>query len=65
MSEKISKKLTREQQRELDIKEQDAYLALQKESRQRRKSMRESAEAILLHDEIKGDVKQGTTKSRS
>jgi putative methionine-R-sulfoxide reductase with GAF domain len=52
-------------QRELDIKEQDAYLALQKESRQRRKSMREIAEAILLHDEIKGDVKHSTTKSRS
>jgi AmiR/NasT family two-component response regulator len=52
-------------QRELDIKEQDAYLALQKESRQRRKSMREIAEAILLHDEIKGEAKHTNIKSRS
>jgi putative methionine-R-sulfoxide reductase with GAF domain len=52
-------------QRELDINEQEAYLTLQKESRQRRKSMREIAEAILLHDEIKGEGKPAnTTKSR-
>ena len=40
-------------QRELRISEEDAYLTLQRESRQRRKSMREVAEAILLNDEIK------------
>jgi signal transduction protein with GAF and PtsI domain len=52
-------------QRELGIKEEDAYLTLQRESRQRRKSMKEIAEAILLHDEIKGDVKQPVAKSRT
>jgi putative methionine-R-sulfoxide reductase with GAF domain len=40
-------------QRELRINEEEAYLTLQRESRQRRKSMREVAEAILLNDEIK------------
>jgi len=40
-------------QRELRISEEEAYLTLQRESRQRRKSMREVAEAILLNDEIK------------
>jgi signal transduction protein with GAF and PtsI domain len=52
-------------QRELGIKEEDAYLTLQKESRQRRKSMKEIAEAILLHDEIKGEAKPAPIKSRS
>jgi uroporphyrinogen-III synthase len=33
--------------------EEEAYLALQKQSRQRRKSLREVAEAIVLSDEIK------------
>jgi putative methionine-R-sulfoxide reductase with GAF domain len=40
-------------QRDLKITEEDAYLTLQRESRQRRKSMREVAEAILLNDEIR------------
>jgi uroporphyrinogen-III synthase len=40
-------------QRELKINEEEAYLTLQKESRQRGKSMKAIAEAILLHDEIK------------
>lgn len=40
-------------QRTLGINEEEAYLTLQKQSRQRRKSMREIAEAILLNDEIK------------
>ena len=40
-------------QRDLKISEQEAYLTLQRESRQRRKSMREVAEAILLNDEIR------------
>jgi signal transduction protein with GAF and PtsI domain len=38
--------------RNLRITEEDAYLILQKESRQRRKSMKEIAEAILIVDEI-------------
>jgi len=40
-------------QRDLNISEEEAYLTLQRESRQRRKSMREVAEAILLNDEIR------------
>jgi AmiR/NasT family two-component response regulator len=40
-------------QRELGIGEEQSYLALQKESRQRRKSMKEVAEAILLADDLK------------
>jgi len=40
--------------RNLKITEEDAYLVLQKESRQRRKSMKEIAEAILIVDEILG-----------
>jgi uroporphyrinogen-III synthase len=40
-------------QRDLGIDEDVAYHMLQKESRQRRKSMREIAEAILLSDEVK------------
>jgi uroporphyrinogen-III synthase len=40
-------------QRDLKISENEAYLTLQRESRQRRKSMREVAEAILLNHEIR------------
>ncbi|MFZ0618718.1 MAG: ANTAR domain-containing protein, partial [Candidatus Acidiferrales bacterium] len=40
-------------QRELQISEEDAYLALQRQSRQRRKSMKEIAEAILLSEEVR------------
>jgi len=40
-------------QRDLAISESEAYRAMQRESRQRRKSMREIAEAILLSDELK------------
>lgn len=39
-------------QREHRISENDAYLMLQRESRQRSKSMKEIAEAILLNKEI-------------
>ena len=38
--------------RDLRIPDEDAYLVLQRESRQRRKSMKEIAEAILLANEI-------------
>jgi len=44
-------------QRELSLSENDAYRLMQKESRQRRKSMREIAEAILLGDELKKPAK--------
>ena len=40
-------------QRDLRLSEEKAYLTLQSQSRQRRKPMREVAEAILLSDEIK------------
>ncbi len=39
-------------QRSMGISEEEAYLMLQKQSRQRRKSMKEIAEAILLNQEI-------------
>ncbi|HEY4379948.1 MAG TPA: uroporphyrinogen-III synthase [Acidobacteriaceae bacterium] len=40
-------------QRDLAIPEDEAYRRMQRESRQRRKSMREIAEAILLGDDLK------------
>ena len=40
-------------QRDLQLTEEDAYLTLQRESRQRRKSMREVAEAIVLSEDLK------------
>jgi signal transduction protein with GAF and PtsI domain len=44
-------------QRDLGINEEQAYLALQRQSRQKRKSMKDVAEAIVLSD----DVKRGST----
>ncbi|HEV2646449.1 MAG TPA: uroporphyrinogen-III synthase [Acidobacteriaceae bacterium] len=43
-------------QRDLEITEDEAYRTMQRESRQRRKSMREIAEAILLSDDLKKRV---------
>ena len=40
-------------QRELKINEEEAYRTLQRESQQRRKSMKEIAESIVLNDELK------------
>jgi len=40
-------------QRELGLSEQDAYLTLNRASRQRRRSMKEIAEAIILSEEVK------------
>lgn len=40
-------------QRELGIDEESAYLMLQKQSRQKRKPLREIAEAIILMDDMK------------
>jgi len=40
-------------QRELGLSEQDAYSTLQRQSRQRRRSMKEIAEAIILSEDIK------------
>jgi putative methionine-R-sulfoxide reductase with GAF domain len=47
-------------QRDMKISEQEAYLTLQRESRQRSKSMKEIAEAILLNDEIRHTRKDKT-----
>ena len=40
-------------QSELGLSEEQAYLTLQRQSRQRRKPMREIAEAIILSEEVK------------
>jgi uroporphyrinogen-III synthase len=40
-------------QRDLKISEEEAYLMLQKQSRQRRLSMREVSEAVILSEEIR------------
>jgi signal transduction protein with GAF and PtsI domain len=40
-------------QRELGISEEEAYLTIQRQSRQRRKSKKEIAEAIVLGDELR------------
>ena len=46
-------------QRDLSLNEEQAYLALQSHSRQKRKSMKEVAEAILLADEFKSEPRIG------
>jgi len=40
-------------QRDLGLTEEQAYLALQRQSRQKRRSMKEVAEAVVLTDEVK------------
>ena len=45
-------------QRELGLSEEQAYLALQQQSRQKRKAMREIAEAIILGDEVKVNTRR-------
>ena len=40
-------------QRELGITEEEAYLTIQRQSRQRRKSMKEISEAIILGDDLR------------
>src|ERR1700684_2702994 len=42
-------------QRDLGLSEEQAYLALQRQSRQKRKAMKEIAEAIVLSDEVRGN----------
>jgi uroporphyrinogen-III synthase len=43
-------------QRDLGITEEDAYLTIQRQSRQRRRSKREIAEAILLADDLRRGI---------
>ncbi len=45
-------------QREMGMSEEDAYLTLQRQSRQRRRPMKEVAEAIVLSEEVKRSQKQ-------
>jgi len=42
-------------QRDLGLSEEQAYLALQRQSRQKRRPMKEIAEAIVLSDDVKGN----------
>ena len=42
-------------QRDLGMNEEQAYLALQRQSRQKRKALKEIAQAIVLSDEVKRD----------
>ena len=51
-------------QRDLGMSEDDAYRTMQRESRQRRISMREVAEAILLGDDLKKSQAQGSKAIR-
>jgi signal transduction protein with GAF and PtsI domain len=45
-------------QRDLGLSEEQAYLTLQRQSRQKRKPMKEIAEAIVLSDEVRGTSQQ-------
>jgi uroporphyrinogen-III synthase len=49
-------------QRDLGVGEEEAYRMMQRESRQRRKSMLEIAEAILLGEEIRKGQDSGESK---
>ena len=49
-------------QRELGLDEERAYLALQQQSRQTRKSMKLIAEAVVLSEELKRGSRQETTE---
>src|SRR5260370_9134235 len=48
-------------QRDLGMSEEQAYLALQRQSRQKRKPMKEIAEAIVLSDDVRGNSQVPTT----
>src|SRR2546421_12657388 len=48
-------------QRDLGLNEEQSYLALQRQSRQKRKPMKEIAEAIVLGDDIRGNSQPPTT----
>ncbi len=48
-------------QRDLGLNEEQAYLALQRQSRQKRRPMKEIAEAIVLSDDVRGSSHPQTT----
>ena len=45
-------------QRDLGLTEEQAYLSIQRQSRQKRKTMKEVAEAIVLSDEVKSSSRK-------
>jgi uroporphyrinogen-III synthase len=51
-------------QRDLKMTEEDAYRIMQKESQQRRKSMREIAEAVIVSDDLKSSRNVSRTSLR-
>jgi uroporphyrinogen-III synthase len=48
-------------QRDLGLNEEQAYLALQRQSRQKRRPMKEIAEAIVLSDDVRGNSQSQPT----
>jgi signal transduction protein with GAF and PtsI domain len=48
-------------QRDLGLNEEQAYLALQRQSRQKRRAMKEIAEAIVLSDDVRGNSQLPTS----
>ena len=48
-------------QRDLGLNEEQAYLALQRQSRQKRRPMKEIAEAIVLSDDVRGNSQSPQT----
>src|SRR5579863_2228593 len=48
-------------QRDLGLNEEQAYLAIQRQSRQKRKPMKEIAEAIVLSDDVRGNSQPQAT----
>ena len=48
-------------QRDLGLNEEQAYLAIQRQSRQKRKPMKEIAEAIVLSDDVRGNTQPQPT----
>ena len=51
-------------QRDLGLNEEQAYLTLQRQSRQKRKPMKEIAEAIILSDEVRGNSASCAVQAR-
>lgn len=49
-------------QRDLGLNEEQAYLTLQRQSRQKRRPMKEIAEAIILSDEVRGNSQASLSK---
>jgi signal transduction protein with GAF and PtsI domain len=48
-------------QRDLGLNEEQAYLAIQRQSRQKRRPMKEIAEAIVLSDDVRGNSQSQPT----